>query len=90
MPPESDEDEEDDEEELSSVYDFIEACTAGPSRVTPAAAGPSTERMPLLLDDEEEDQYEEEDETAGEVLFTDEEVQRKWLEGRGMHANRGT
>ncbi|EPS92722.1 hypothetical protein FOMPIDRAFT_1056616, partial [Fomitopsis schrenkii] len=79
--PDADEDEEDD---LSSVYDFIEVCTAGPSRIDPTPGGSSTQRPPLVLDDDDDEQEEEEDETAGKVLFTDEDVRQKWLESRGV------
>lgn len=81
--PDTDEDEEDD---LSSVYDFIEVCTAGPSRIDPTPGGSSTQRPPLVLDDDDDEQEEEEDETAGKVLFTDEDVRQKWLESRGVRA----
>lgn len=81
----SERDEVEDDDELSSVYDFIEVCAAGSSRLTPPLAGPSSARtVPLLLDDDDDAQEEEEDKTAGEVLYTDEDVRRKWLEGRGM------
>ncbi|EPS92908.1 hypothetical protein FOMPIDRAFT_1056442 [Fomitopsis schrenkii] len=65
---------EDEEDNLSSAYNFIEVCTAGPSRNDPTPGGSSTQRPPLVLDDDDNEQEEEEDETAGKVLFTDEDM----------------
>lgn len=95
-PPEpdvgADDSDEDEDGELSSLYDFIEVCEAGPSnsgrRINPEpppispSPSPSSRRLPTLLD-EGDDQCEVEEKSAGRVLTTDLSVRRKWLERVG-------
>ncbi|EPS92513.1 hypothetical protein FOMPIDRAFT_23873, partial [Fomitopsis schrenkii] len=80
-PPDSED--EDEQDELSSLYDFVEVCVPGPSRQQPNVPGRSTRSVPLILEEDDDEQYMEEDATAGKILFTDQDMQEKWLKGRG-------
>lgn len=85
-PPDSED--EDEQDELSSLYDFVEVCVPGPSRQQPNVPGRSTRSVPLILEEDDDEQYMEEDATAGKILFTDQDMQEKWLKGRGKRVPR--
>lgn len=48
----------------------------------------SSSSVPLILEEDDDEQYMEEDATAGKILFTDQDMQEKWLKGRGKRVPR--
>ncbi|EPS93903.1 hypothetical protein FOMPIDRAFT_60752 [Fomitopsis schrenkii] len=85
-PPDSED--EDKQDELSSLYDFVEVCVPGPLHQQPNVPGHSTRSVPLILEEDDDEQYMEEDTMAGKILFTNQDMQEKWLRGRGKHVPR--